>query len=118
MRDRAIDLWGRWRPSPTLDLSCHEMIEHKGKLAGCMATRTEPDALCLSRLYIAPDDRNAGIGAVCLDVVIARARALGRPITLRVLTNNPAWRFYERHGFEIVARNQTHIQMTHKGGAP
>lgn len=117
MKDYATALWGEWKPSATLDLSGHDMIVHQGEVIGCMATREEPDTFRLTRLYLAPDARNQGVGAACVALVLARARALGVPVRLRVLINNPAIRFYERHGFITEDQSPTHIRMIHVGAA-
>lgn len=111
MRALAEALWGTWQPSGTLDLSSHEMIEHQGDVVGCMASRDASDALYLTRLYLAPKARNQGIGATCLSHVLARV--VRTPIRLRVLVNNRAVHFYERHGFIAEDRTTTHIQMIH-----
>jgi ribosomal protein S18 acetylase RimI-like enzyme len=109
MRHLAEVLWGEWRPSETINLSSHEMIENRGVVIGCMATHAAPDALYLTRLYLSPEARNQGIGATCLTQVLTRAQ--NAPVRLRVLVNNRAVRFYERHGFVAKSRTDTHIQM-------
>ena len=92
------------------------MIENRGVVIGCMATHAAPDAL-----YLSPEARNQGIGATCLTQVLTRAP--NAPVRLRVLVNNRAVRFYERHGFVGKSRTDTHIQMikpspTHREVAP
>lgn len=114
MKDLALAIWGKWHPSPAPDLSCHEMIEHRGAVIGCMASRDEPDTLVLTRLYLASDARNRGWGAVCLGRILTRTRARGVPVRLRVLVNNPAICFYKRHGFVAENRSPTHVRMIHR----
>lgn len=116
MKDYATRLWGVWRPSGTaeeLDVSTHEMILSKGAVVGCLATRIDTLALHLLRLYLAPDARNNGIGSAVLETVVRRAGACGRAVKLRVLVNNPAVRFYRRHGFRTESQTQHHICLIH-----
>jgi len=101
MRDYATALWGKWHAADTLDLANHEMIELQGRAEGCLATHQKPDALQLSRLYLSPNTRSRGVGTQVLAEVIDRADRKQLPVTLSVLTTNPAVRFYERHGFSV-----------------
>jgi len=114
MKDYATALWGDWQPSATaatLDVSSHEMVEAGNRIVGCIATRTDGVALHLTRLYLAPDARNQGIGATVLRQIIERATAQGSPVRLRVLSNNPAFQFYRRYGFHTERETQEHIYM-------
>ncbi|MEL6609324.1 MAG: GNAT family N-acetyltransferase [Pseudomonadota bacterium] len=117
MKDYATALWGSWRPSDTaatLDVTIHEMVEVDGDVMGCIATRTDTDALRLLRLYLAPDARNKGVGSNVLMQIIGRA-STGIPIHLRVLSNNPAVRFYRRHGFRTERETPEHVYMVYDG---
>jgi len=112
MKDLATALWGNWRASDTvatLDISHHEMVAVDGKSVGCIATRRETDGWRLLKLYLAPEARNQGIGAIVLGQVIVRAAKL--PLRLRVLVNNPAVRFYNRHGFRMELKTDEHVYM-------
>lgn len=114
MKDYAMQLWGSWQASDTpetLNLSTHEMVEHQSNSIGCIATQVKADAFQLGRLYFAPEARNQGFGAAVLAQIIARADAKGLPVRLRVLTNNPAVRFYARHGFQTERQTKEHIYM-------
>ncbi len=54
----------------------------------------------LEHLYLLPDARGRGIGALLLDVA---KQASPEALTLRVFQRNTAARaFYERHGFEAI----------------
>lgn len=113
----AKALWGKWNASATsetLDISIHEMIVISDKPVGCIATRSFPDSLNLAKLYLSPEARNQGIGASVLRQILARANATDRPVRLRVLTKNPAVRFYERSGFHIQQRTCEHVYMVYE----
>lgn len=118
MKDYATALWGSWRASDTaatLDVEAHEMIEVAGVVQGCIATRTDTEALHLLRLYLAPDARNRGVGSTVLKQISGRAECTGVPIHLRVLTNNPADQFYRRHGFRTERETPEHLYMIYDG---
>lgn len=120
MKGYAEALWGNWRPSATpetLDISIHEMVVVTNQIVGCVATRLLPGSLNLAKLYLSPGARNQGIGAWVLRQLLARADASDRPVQLRVLTNNPAVRFYARHGFRVERRTQDHFYMIHERGS-
>jgi N-acetylglutamate synthase-like GNAT family acetyltransferase len=111
MREYATALWGKWHAAETFDLANHEMIELQGKAQGCLATHYTPEALQLSRLYLSPNARNRGVGAQVLAEVIDRAERKQLPVTLSVLTTNPAARFYERHGFSVFEETLERLWM-------
>jgi GNAT superfamily N-acetyltransferase len=104
MRGYAEALWGTWRPSATpetLDLAGHEIIEHNGSPAGCIAVTWQPDHLFVDKLYLWPSFQRLGVGAFVLKNKTDSAARIGLPTKLSVLTSNPADRFYKREGFVI-----------------
>ncbi|MEJ6398904.1 GNAT family N-acetyltransferase [Yoonia sp. 208BN28-4] len=118
MKDYAVALWGDWRSSDTaetVDVSVHEMVVAGDSSIGCIATRVDAEALSLLRLYLAPDVRSKGIGATVLRQIKQRADDIRLPVRLRVLANNPARRFYTRHGFETEDQTPDHIYMVYHG---
>src|ERR1043165_2453278 len=76
--------------------------------------RTEA-AILLRDIAFLPEYRNAGIGTRLLDALKHEAAAIGKPITLHVLTSSPAVRWYERLGFvrsgEESAYEQAYLEM-------
>ena len=114
MKTYAEALWVAWHPSDTtatLDFSTLEMIDRNGEAIGYIATRQAPDALHLSRLNLAPAARKQGVGSLVLQEVVGRVETLPCPVRLRVLTNNPALRFYTRQGFRTERETREHIYM-------
>jgi len=106
MKDYAIALWGEWLQPATwdkIDLNSHQIIEAEGKAVGCIAITHSEQFLRVDKLYICPSSQNLGIGTNVLESVIKRARLLGLPIRLSVLTTNPALKFYLREGFSVAA---------------
>ena len=106
MKGYAVALWGEWLQSATwdkIDLTDHKIIELQGQAVGCVATTRFEDCLRVNKLYLSPDYQNRGIGANVLKKIIEKARHLGIPIRLSVLTTNPALKFYLREGFSVEA---------------
>ncbi|HJX90098.1 MAG TPA: GNAT family N-acetyltransferase [Pyrinomonadaceae bacterium] len=69
-----------------------------GKVVGFLAATTDT----ISQLYVHVDHQNKGIGSMLVN--LAKQNSTGR---LRLFTferNKNAQRFYEKHGFKIVAR--------------
>ncbi len=61
------------------------------------------DQLHLTWMAILPEMQGQGLGGELLEHCRRRAIEAGKPITLRVLGNNPAIRLYERSGFKTYA---------------
>ncbi len=86
-----------------------EIIEVGGERAGFQHVRRTPQALELWQLFVAPELRGAGLGTRLLSRLKVQAVARATPITLAVLRNNPAKRFYERHGFTVRDESVHHL---------
>ncbi len=66
---------------------------------GCVGFRTEDDCLKIDSFYLERRFHNGGLGTTILNVLLAEADALRKPVRLEVLTGSKADRFYLRHGF-------------------
>ncbi len=81
-------------------------IEHEGQRVGFVVTRVQCDALLLDHLCIRPASQGKGIGSALILQVIAEADALGLPLRVGALRESEANRFYQAHGFELVAQEE------------
>lgn len=121
MRDYAVALWGEWRPSATansLVVAGHEMVVVTGQTVGCVASEPRPEALLITKLYLAEEIRNRGIGAGLLRQKIELAASMNLPVRLRVLSTNPdALRFYLRMGFKVLSRDPERVFVEYKTGS-
>ena len=118
MRDYAVALWGYWRPSApaeTFDVAGHQMVLSGTETFGCIAMGWTPTHLALRKLYLAPKARNQGIGTHLLEHIWSVAQTRALPIRLRVLTTNPALRFYQRAGYDIESETSEHRYLVRTG---
>jgi ribosomal protein S18 acetylase RimI-like enzyme len=88
-----------WRPDDT------KIITLEGEDIGWVEFRWTGDELFLKQLYITPKHQRQGIGSQVIRLLNEQART-AKSMALFVLRNNPAYRFYERHGFKVV--HETH----------
>jgi len=93
----------RFTPSQT------RIIVWESRDVGVLAVHDAAEEVTVQQLFLLPEAQGRGLGGQVLDTVIDDARALGRPVALRVLTSNPRARaFYERHGFAVTEETDTH----------
>jgi GNAT superfamily N-acetyltransferase len=110
MRGYVEQTWGRWDPeeqrrkhADDFTPATHRIVLVDEEAAGLVALEDLPDHLWLVKLYLRAPYRGRGIGSQLLRDVLGAARALGKPVRLRVLrVNTGARRLYERHGFRVV----------------
>jgi ribosomal protein S18 acetylase RimI-like enzyme len=93
-----------WCPDDT------RIITLSGEDIGWVEFRWTGDELFLKQLYITPKRQRQGIGSQVIRLLNEQARA-AKSMALFVLKNNPAFRFYQRHGFEVVRETHTTLVM-------
>lgn len=63
----------------------------------------ESAALYIVRIFISPSYQKKGIGSFLMDYF----ETLGyKKIRLQILSNNPAFHFYKKHGYKIIHKRQ------------
>jgi len=87
------------------------VIEEDGSIVGFIETEKQRDRLVLRTIEIAPGFQRRGIGTKLLRELLARSWSTGLPVHLRVLRCNPARALYERLGFKVVRKTETHVLM-------
>lgn len=75
------------------------LIVADGAKVGCVTLKRIPDGLEIEHFYLEPALHNRGIGSEVLRRLLDEADALGLPVTIGVLKQSPAARFYRRQGF-------------------
>jgi GNAT superfamily N-acetyltransferase len=69
----------------------------------------------LNGIYLLPAYQGVGLGGRIIDGVLRRANVGNRPVHLQVIVGNPARRLYERLGFSVIQKTDTHFIMRWKG---
>ena len=93
-----------WRPEDT------KIITLKREDIGWVEFRWTGDELFLKQLYITPKHQRQGVGSQIIRLLNEEAKT-AKSMALFVLKNNPAYRFYERHGFEVARETHTTLVM-------
>ena len=76
------------------------IVEQNGVIIGMMAIAEEQSVNWVEQLYVLPKATGQGVGSL----LITKAKSLHLPIRLHTFQENlGARRFYERHGFKIIA---------------
>lgn len=96
-----------WRPDDTW------IITLNGQEIGWVEFRQTGDETFLKQLYVAPLHQRRGIGSQVMRRLNEQGRT-AKSMALFVLKNNPAFRFYKRHGFEIVQEIHSTFVMRRK----
>jgi ribosomal protein S18 acetylase RimI-like enzyme len=117
MRPYVASTWG-WDESVQeqgfrrgFDPAQEQIIVVDGQDAGVLSVEERAEEVFLRHIEIAPQHQRRGLGTAVIGDILARAQALGLPVTLRVLHVNPARGLYERLGFRVTGRTTTHSLM-------
>ena len=94
-----------WCPSDT------RIISLDGQHIGWVEFRWTGDEIFLKQLYISPAYQRRGIGSQVMRLLLEEQGRTAKSMALFVLRNNPAYRFYERQGFEVVQETHTTFVM-------
>jgi ribosomal protein S18 acetylase RimI-like enzyme len=88
-----------------------QIIMVNGEDVGELSVQDLVDELFLSRILIQPAYQGRGLGTALIQNLQNQAAAKKVPLSLQVLTVNPAYRLYRRLGFQVVERSNTHYLM-------
>ena len=113
----AVATWGPWnddaqraRFDASFDVQRFQIVLIDGEPIGLLETYLEDDHLRLRNIALVAAWRNHGMGTA---LVRALTRTTRREIRLTVLAVNPARRFYQRLGFEVVGPTNGDVVMMH-----
>jgi ribosomal protein S18 acetylase RimI-like enzyme len=109
MRDYIISTWGAWNEE-RVRRGSHEFIHSPNAQViqivdlaiGVFAVERYPTHMQIVHLYLLPEYQQIGIGKALLNSLVAEASHSQLTIRLRVMTVNPAKKFYERFGFVVT----------------
>jgi len=107
-------------------------LEEDGELAGVMGLQDVKDVTLIRHAYVRSHRQRRGVGSGLMDALVARARK--RLLVGTWAAATWAIRFYERHGFRLVSREEkdrlldaywtiparqrdTSVVLVHQGGS-
>jgi len=109
LRMQFLAQQGQYRQQfPTADF---DVVLLEGTAIGSMYAIRGPDEFVLIDIALLPEHRNDGIGAELVRALIDVARESAQPLQAHVRSDNPAWRLWQRLGFQEVADDGVYLQI-------
>lgn len=99
----------RERLLSSFDAAVTRHVVANGLRVGFFVVRTTPGEMLLDHLYIDPRHQGRGLGAIVLAEVFSEADRQCLDVRVGALKESASNRFYIRHGFEQVARDDWDI---------
>jgi ribosomal protein S18 acetylase RimI-like enzyme len=87
------------------------VIYHGGSPAGRLTIDREPKKIHIVDIAFVPEFRGQGIGTALMRAIQCEANRDGKSVSLHVERFNPALRWYERMGFEVVNEGPIYLEM-------
>jgi ribosomal protein S18 acetylase RimI-like enzyme len=103
--DQRAQFANLWRPDDT------QIITLNGEDVGWVEFRRTGDEIFLKQLYISLAHQRRSIGSQVIRSLLEERCRTAKSMVLFVLKNNPAFRFYERHGFDVLCETPTTLVM-------
>lgn len=100
-----------------LRLNGTSIIVVNGANAGWLQVRERPTEIYLGQLYITAEMQNHGIGTSLIRDICDRAQIEKKPLTLDVMKNSRARRFYEKLEFCVTGESEYKLEMRWQQGA-
>ena len=109
MRGYAVATWGEWHEKDSHECAIRdtqsgkiEIIEVNEKPVGVFLVNRNTNEIEIEQIYILPEYQNKGIGSKLIVALRNEVQNLTIPLKLHVLVVNPAYKLYERLGFNTV----------------
>lgn len=78
------------------------IIKEEGTAIGRVYVDRREDEIRLIDIALLPESRNQGLGSLLMEELLEESQAANKPVYLHVESFNPAFRLYQRLGFEVV----------------
>jgi ribosomal protein S18 acetylase RimI-like enzyme len=88
-----------------------QIIEADGRNVGCFSREIHHGYITINEIELLPEFQKRGIGTQLLEQQLNEARHLNLPVRLQVLRENLARKLYERLGFIVLDKTETHYLM-------
>ncbi len=92
-----------------------QIVEVEGKKGGCFSREITPKSITINEIELLPLFQKRGIGTQLLEQQLGEAKDLSLPVRLQVLRENLARKLYERLGFIVIDKTETHYIMEWTG---
>jgi ribosomal protein S18 acetylase RimI-like enzyme len=89
----------------------YQVILVAGTEAGSMYTQRGPTEWVLIDIALLPEFRDQGIGSDLVRSLISEAHASSSQLDAHVRVDNPAWRLWQRLGFEAVYNDGVYLRI-------
>ena len=93
------------------DGASFEVIEASGRPVGRLYVARWPDEIRIMDITVLPEYRGDGIGTRLLSELVEEGARTGKRVSVHVEKGNPAFRLYERLGFEVAADKGLYLLM-------
>jgi ribosomal protein S18 acetylase RimI-like enzyme len=103
------DLVARFRQA--FDPDDVQIIEVDGVDAGYLQVSESAEEISLAQIHLAAPFRSRGIGTRLIRALMSDARTKGKPVSLAVVRNNPAFSLYRRLGFRVIGEDGPRLFM-------
>ena len=123
LKEYVAAIWGWDEPkqkrifNANFDPEASQIVVAFGRDVGQFSADIRQDEIFLSGLYLLPAYQNQGLGGQIVRDLLVFARERQRPVRLQVLVTNPARRLYQRLGFKVTSKNDTHYVMRYEWSA-
>jgi GNAT superfamily N-acetyltransferase len=122
MREYEIAAWGHWNVDQAQSQVSEDIAAGRTKViqlghapehidVGVMRVDLYPTHIHLDQLFLLPPYQSLGIGTYLLHALQQEARTKSLRLTLWVLRVNPALRFYERLGFQVIQETAASLRL-------
>lgn len=95
----------------TYTLADFDVLAIDGKPVGSLYVDRGKKEFVLIDISILPDYRDQGIGTAVLSSLLEEAGRLVLPVRARVLHRSPAWRLWQRLGFELTGNDGAYADI-------
>ncbi|MEI8081394.1 MAG: GNAT family N-acetyltransferase [Actinomycetes bacterium] len=95
----------------TFPHASYDIVQNDGRAVGRLSIDRNPVEIRILDIALLPEARGRGIGTALLRSLLAEGEFGGTPIRIHVEKFNPALRWYQRLGFELVSDTGVYLAM-------
>lgn len=117
LKEYVTAIWGwdeafqRNRFAAHFDPAASHIVVAYGRDVGQLSVERQTEAYNLNGIYLLPAYQSQGLGGLIIRDVLSRAQVIGKAVQLQVIIGNPALHLYERLGFCVIDKTDSHFIM-------